>query len=208
MELCINSTFSKIINNNNSKSSEKGFLFFMDIKMKKILLILVCLIFVMCQEGKNKNFDQEEILNGTTLYTKDSLRKKFIAKYDFNDFPIDKVVLKNDLTKVDVHSTEFGKGYRTIIRQSFDYGITNFAGKYILNYWGCGSPCALGVIINVESGKIVELPVSSAGYKYEINSRMLIVNPPDSIDFYYNSFQYEPSIYILDTIQNEFIKKQ
>lgn len=149
-----------------------------------------------------------KILNESTLYTKDSLRKKFITKYDFKDFPIHKVVLKNDHITVDVNNTEFAKKYRTMITQSFDFGFTNFAGKYILNYWGCGSPCAIGVIINVDNGKIAELPVSSAGYKYQIDSRMLIVNPPDSIDYYYNSFQYEPSIYIFDTIQNVFIKKQ
>ncbi|WLD22835.1 hypothetical protein NU10_08865 [Flavobacterium dauae] len=176
--------------------------------MKKILFVIVCLTFLTCKKEKVKSLDEKEKLSETTLYTKDSLRKKFIAKYNFKDFPVDKEVLKNDYTKVDVYSTEFGKWYRTMIRQSFNYGTTNFAGKYILNYWGCGSPCAVGVIINVENGKIIELPVSSVGYKYQINSRMLIVNPTDSLDYYYNSFLYEPKIYVLDTIQNVFIAKQ
>ncbi len=162
----------------------------------------------MCKDKDVKISYDLGILKDNSLYTKDSLRKKFITSYNFKDFPVNNVVLKDSSIQVKINNTEFGRRFKTMIKQSFEYGNTNFAGKYILNYWGCGSPCALGIIIDVENGNIVELPVSSAGYKYEIKSRMLIVNPPDSLNFYYDSFIYQPEIFVLDTINRMFIEKK
>lgn len=37
----------------------------------------------------------------------------------------------------------------------------NFAGKFRVAFWGCGSNCAAGAVIDLESGEIFSLPLAS-----------------------------------------------
>jgi hypothetical protein len=34
----------------------------------------------------------------------------------------------------------------------------NFAGKYVLTLWGCGTECLMGAALNVTTGKVVWIP--------------------------------------------------
>lgn len=57
----------------------------------------------------------------------------------------------------------------------------NFAGKYVLTYWGCGTSCQKVAAIDVETGKVF-LPGdggASAGVCFQRDSRLLIINPID-----------------------------
>lgn len=74
----------------------------------------------------------------------------------------------------------------------------NFAGKYLILSWGCGSPCQENVIIDYENGKIVHSFSSSLGIDFKKNSRLVIINPP-SKDFYdkdYRTTVGEPSYFV------------
>lgn len=47
--------------------------------------------------------------------------------------------------------------YRTRIKNAAK-GRVNFAGQYILDSWGCGANCLMGVVINARTGRVAFLP--------------------------------------------------
>jgi hypothetical protein len=62
------------------------------------------------------------------------------------------------------------------IRQWHGQGGLNFAGHYCFVYWGCGSDCQHGVIVDIETGKVYDGPTASRLFEYKPWSRLLIVN--------------------------------
>ena len=76
----------------------------------------------------------------------------------FKSFPAEKkcVNLKNGLNK---ESKKQFSMFRTRINNAI-IDEANFGGKYIISEWGCGTECQAGVIIDLETGQIFELPVS------------------------------------------------
>ncbi|HMP67029.1 MAG TPA: hypothetical protein PKD11_15770 [Pyrinomonadaceae bacterium] len=77
--------------------------------------------------------------------------------------------------------------YRTRLREAFRRG-PNFAGRYILATWGCGTGCISGAIIDGRTGRVYwpeELVAFGVGYtdatfpenplEFRRNSRLLIL---------------------------------
>ncbi|MCU4189185.1 hypothetical protein M9Q43_08420 [Flavobacterium sp. HXWNR29] len=62
----------------------------------------------------------------------------------------------------------------------------------------------MSVIIDRRTGKIYDAPNSELGYKFKADSRMLIVNPPDSLGFYDDCSYCIPKIYILNEQTKKF----
>jgi hypothetical protein len=56
--------------------------------------------------------------------------------------------------KVNLKSHAEAKFYRTNLKKALANSDINFAGKYILTYWGCGSGCTQGAIIDVHTGNV------------------------------------------------------
>jgi len=71
--------------------------------------------------------------------------------------------------------------YKTRISESYKKNGVNFGGHYSFAYWGCGSPCTGCAIIDVRTGKVYSGPDSGFGYNFKKNSRLLIVNPKDTV---------------------------
>lgn len=94
----------------------------------------------------------------------------------FKCFPAVKkcVKLKNGLNKL---SKKDFSMFRTIIGNASEEEA-NFGGKYVVSEWGAGTECQAGVIIDLETGIIYELPVSCWGREYKLDSLLLINNPP------------------------------
>lgn len=74
----------------------------------------------------------------------------------------------------------------------------NFAGKYVLTYWGCGTSCQQVAAIDVETGEVFYPGegAASAGVCYQLDSRLLIVNPVDKagaeqIPDWFHTYFYE-----------------
>ncbi|MBN1532043.1 MAG: hypothetical protein JXA20_05220 [Spirochaetes bacterium] len=67
--------------------------------------------------------------------------------------------------------------FRTRIKEGARKRV-NFGGKYIIVQWGCGTECHTGAIIDAETGKIFNIPISERGLEYRRDSLLLIVNPP------------------------------
>jgi hypothetical protein len=59
-------------------------------------------------------------------------------------------------------------------------GRVNFAGKYLLIEKVCGNFCQDHAVVDATNGKIVALGMhSTMGVVFEVNSRLLTVNPLD-----------------------------
>ena len=103
---------------------------------------------------------------------------KFEPHVSFSNF---KVKVEKANSKPNIKSHELGRRFRTTIREDYNNAEYLFAGHYSLISWGCGSTCQMSVIVDRRNGKIYDSPMASVGYKFQKDSRMLIVNPPDSL---------------------------
>jgi hypothetical protein len=83
---------------------------------------------------------------------------------------------------VNFESNRTARVYRTVILENYRLSGVNFAGHYFFVYWGCGSPCAGSAIVDVITGKVYDGPDSAFGYKFEKDSRLVIVNPRGRLD--------------------------
>ncbi len=167
------------------------------------------IIILLCGCDKNNPQPTKTIIKNEKQEKKnqDLDKIKHISKYKFEDFPINKTEQKNQKLKLNTNLNSFTRHYRTMIREAFENLDVNFAGKYIIDYWGCGSPCGVGITINAVNAKLIELPSSSVGYRFQKDSRLLIVNPPDSLGYIMKDcFYCEPEFYHLDTLKSKFIK--
>lgn len=50
--------------------------------------------------------------------------------------------------------------YRTMIRTEAGKGV-NFAGRYTVAIWGCGSSCVMGALVDEKTGEVFKLPFST-----------------------------------------------
>ena len=69
--------------------------------------------------------------------------------------------------------------FRTRIRRAAKKKV-NFGGRYRLVFWGCGTECSSGVLINLANGRIFQLPTAEWGYEFRPDSLLLAENPPSN----------------------------
>lgn len=94
------------------------------------------------------------------------------ARLSFADFSTEDSY--SGRAQVDFSTNDEAKHYRTAISKDVARGV-NFAGQYVLSMWGCGDGCVGSAVINAESGKILSYGLTSAGYEFELGSRLLDV---------------------------------
>jgi hypothetical protein len=169
--------------------------------------LMINLSFIGCSQPKSTN---NKMISNTLKKNNDTTHldmTQFVSNYNFDQFMVDKISKKNPKLQINTKVNNFTRRYRTMIHESFAKHEVNFSGQYIVNYWGCGSPCQVGVAINAQNGQIIELPSASGGYDFRKNSRLLILNPPDSLGYYLKDCSFcQPETYVLDTIKQRFIK--
>jgi hypothetical protein len=109
--------------------------------------------------------------------------RKFSPKKTFKDFIVaekfDGLIPK----QLNFSFCKYGKLYKTASRQSTDNGA-NFAGHYAFTRIGCGMNCHVSTIIDLKTGNVYAGPEAAGGYDYKLDSKILIVNPPDSNGLY------------------------
>lgn len=82
---------------------------------------------------------------------------------------------------VNLTSHPQARRFRTVLQQGAKQR-PNFAGKYTVVTWGCGTSCQSVGIINAETGSVYILDSpAAAGVKFQLDSRLLIVNPPENL---------------------------
>jgi hypothetical protein len=132
---------------------------------------------------------------------------KFEPYIGFDDFRVN-AIDHSKHAELDLRSNKFAYLFRTRLKEGYSADTANFAGHYTLVYWGCGSGCKLAMIIDRKTGKIYDAPESSRGYLFKVNSRMLLVNPPDSNGYYDDCPYCKPIVYIFDEHTKSFAERE
>lgn len=96
----------------------------------------------------------------------------------FSHYPVSNIYVGQS-APVDFSNREAYE-FKTRLRQAAK-GSANFAGKYVLTTWGCGSSCVMGAVINRKTGNISFLPGSICCWEgedsmvqFRLNSRLLV----------------------------------
>jgi len=98
---------------------------------------------------------------------------KFSPSSWFNEEPIS--VYDGKLVAPDFKSNPEAKMFVTRITEECEQGV-NFAGHYTLIYWGCGTSCQYGVVVNRKTGEIFNGYQSSLGSEFKKDSKRIIIN--------------------------------
>jgi hypothetical protein len=95
----------------------------------------------------------------------------------FSDYSVSEVYKgKNAPVRIDSDSRLFKTRLRWAVRNQ----KPNFAGRYILTFWGCGTSCIQGAAIDAKTGTVYWWGFSTASIdaeekvKYRLNSRLII----------------------------------
>ncbi|MBL4904606.1 MAG: hypothetical protein JKZ00_00955 [Flavobacteriaceae bacterium] len=84
-------------------------------------------------------------------------------------------VYQGILKEPDFTSNPEAKMFITRIKEGCKSGV-NFAGHYTLIYWGCGTACQSGVIVDRKTGVIYDGYMSSLGSEFYKESAFIIFN--------------------------------
>jgi hypothetical protein len=113
-----------------------------------------------------------------SLFYKEPIEIKLIKKLDFSEY-------------------EYKKRFVTRIKEGVAEKGVNFAGHFCFVYWGCGSPCKLSAVVDLNTGIVYNGLSSEIGYEFRKNSKLMIVNPPDSSRWFNkNVLWQQPSQYV------------
>ncbi|RDV16401.1 hypothetical protein DXT99_04145 [Pontibacter diazotrophicus] len=104
------------------------------------------------------------------------------------------------LAPLDESSHADTRTYRTALREGLEEGV-NFAGRYTVVTVGCGTNCQQHYVVDRETGKVLDKLQSSIGAKFTPNSRLFIVNPPDSTVRYGECRDCTPEAYVFENKQ-------
>lgn len=197
--------------------------------MKPFIWIFI-LVFTSCNSRTNeksktqaqnqsiKNIPKKETIIWNTEHVKisgDSSGKysinyasyKFEPYLNFEDYTTPHIY-KGNHAVIKLNSHELARQYKTIITETYYKEGLNFAGHYCFIWWGCGSPCKGSAVVDLKTGDVYEGPTSSLGYEFKKNSRMIIINPPDSSGFFDDCAFCHPEIWIWDEDAKKFHPKE
>jgi hypothetical protein len=98
----------------------------------------------------------------------------------FREFPVTKGFTGKP-ARVNLRSHPHARMFRTMLKDTAKMDA-NFAGHYAVNYWGCGTECIRIGIVDLKTGRAyVSQFFASVGVATRIDSRLLIVAPPEKI---------------------------
>lgn len=170
----------------------------------KVFTYIFLVITFSCQTNKTKS-DVSHIPVKQVVIKIDSAQKlKFTSPIDYNKYPAHTFTGKR--AQVNFSSNPYSRRFHSAIKFSIKRFGINFAGRYNLATWGCGTGCQSGVITDLSTGKVYNIPSATGYYDFKSNSRLLVVNPPDS-NANYNICRYcEPELWIWNTKERKFKK--
>ncbi len=122
---------------------------------------------------------------------------KFEPFISFEDFKVERIIHEKQ-ADIDFKSYDGANHFRTRLKEAYKADTANFAGHYTFVYWGCGTSCQSSLLIDRLTGRVFDAPNANLGYEFRIDSRMLVVNPPDKAGFYGDCFYCNPVIYVFD----------
>lgn len=81
---------------------------------------------------------------------------------------------------VNLASHKDARMFRTRLREAAPTG-PNFASHMTVVTWGCGTSCQTVALIDARNGRVTFGPTASLGVKHRLESRLLVVNPPEEV---------------------------
>ena len=124
-----------------------------------------------------------------------SIWRKFNPKKTFKDYSVSKQYSGQIPKNLNFSTCKYGKSYKTASRKAADEGA-NFAGHYAFARMGCGTSCQVSTIIDLTTGNVYDGPQATGGYEYRIDSKLILVNPPDSGGHYFPCSYCKPEQYL------------
>ena len=110
----------------------------------------------------------------------------------FEDYPISERFNGTPVAP-DFKTNPEAKRYYTRITEG-SKGNPGFAGGYFVFIYGCGFGCQYNTIVSAKTGKIIAYNIeSNRGSKYNSDSRLFIVNPPEEL---YDSYGNDIPSYV------------
>jgi len=101
-------------------------------------------------------------------------------KLEFEDYAVTDIY-RGAPKAVDFSSYPEAAQFKTAISTAVARGA-NFAGRYAMAEWGCGTSCQDHALVDVATGQIIIYGLPSFyGVEYRSNSSLLIVNPQDNL---------------------------
>ena len=95
----------------------------------------------------------------------------------FTDYAVNKIY-QGKSAKLIIKS-DFEKNYRTRLKWALDQK-PNFAGEYVITYWGCGAGCRVHSILNKRTGEVLEDGFGGEMGPYledfKLNSKLIIAH--------------------------------
>lgn len=86
-------------------------------------------------------------------------------------------VFRGTPAPVDLESAPGAREFRTVLREGAAAG-PNFAGRYTVVVWGCGSPCQRFAVVDAKTGEVTFGPRSlTVGARYRLDSELLVADP-------------------------------
>ena len=101
----------------------------------------------------------------------------------FEEYPV-QPHFKGQAHPVDLDSHPEARRYRTVLREGAVVP-PDFAGKYRVVSWGCGSPCKRIALIDLETGRVYFAPYTTLSHETRIDSALLVLNPPAELEAEY-----------------------
>lgn len=119
------------------------------------------------------------LLSFPILLTPSSANASETAVPNFHNFNVD-TVYHGALSQV-ILKTDDEKAFRARLREAAKQPV-NYAGKYVLTTWGCGTGCLYGAVVNKKTGTVTFLPGTFSGWRghgervmFHRNSRLLML---------------------------------
>jgi hypothetical protein len=124
--------------------------------------------------------------------------------HKFDAYPVNHID-HNKYAEIDFKSNTKSSQYRTVLAEAYKAEQANFSGHYSFIFFGCGTSCQMGMVIDRKTGQVYDAPIASLGYDFQVSSNLLIINPKDNNDDDLDCDYCEPQFYIFDEGSKSFI---
>jgi len=97
----------------------------------------------------------------------------------FEEYAVADTTFRGRPAPVQLRSAEYGRTYRTKLREGADSG-PNFAGRYTVVLWGCGSNCQIVAVVDARTGRLSRQTLHTMnGVAFRRSSALIVADPID-----------------------------
>ena len=172
--------------------------------MNKQLILIVLSTFLSCHSKESNKLaipvlPKQQIDKADTHH-----RKLFLPSIVYNRYLID--TFSGNKANINLSSNPTAQRFHSNITWSITNFGSNFSGHFNLARWGCGTNCINGAITDLQTGLVYDIPPASLDYQFRSNSRLLVINPPDTSGYFDDCSYCKPELWLWNDIKKMFEK--